>query len=198
MGSFCRQQELFLGQIMEGVERGNAGEWKGGFLPMLQAVLGEVDLWSQGCMVSSYPAAPLPCLITWRAKQSAWQCGKAQHLLQPPGPLTSCKACPVCPNLSLVQAVCVRGFGCESEIPARAESPAHCFWSILTDRLGFRLSAKDLNMWLFPFLLLALLWLNPSHSLHHLLASRRQRPQFSNLCDGIPVCCYRVVRLTNP
>lgn len=36
---------------------------------------------------------------------------------------------------------------------------------VYTDsRFGFPLSAKDLNMWLFPFLLLALLWLNPSHS----------------------------------
>lgn len=50
---------------------------------MLRAVLAEVDMQNQGAAASgsgSYPAALLPCLITWRAKQSAWECVKAQYL----------------------------------------------------------------------------------------------------------------------
>lgn len=66
-GCFCRQQGLFLGQILEEVEKGNAGEWKETVLLMLRAVLAEVDMQNHGAKASgsgSYPAAQLPCLIT--------------------------------------------------------------------------------------------------------------------------------------
>lgn len=142
----------------------------------------------QGKLLPSSPASLFNYLKSKTVSLAVWE--------SPVSPAASWRsdilqASPVCPSFSLVQALCVRGFGCESEIPARAESPAHCFWSILTDRLGFPLSAKDFNVWLFPFLLLALLWLNPSHSLYHMLASRRLRPYFSNLCDGI--LCVAIV-----
>lgn len=56
-------------------------------LLMLRAVPAEVDMQNYGSAASgsgSYPAALLPCLITWRAKQSAWECVKTQYLSQPP------------------------------------------------------------------------------------------------------------------
>lgn len=142
---FMHGWDVFVGsRIISGSDFGRGGErkcWRVKAGPSIDVPGSAWGSWyaepgSQGFRVSSHPAAQLPCLITWRAKQSAWPCGKPQYLLQPPGSLTSWKASPVCPSFSLVQALCVRGFGCESEIPARAESPAHCFWSILTAGLA--------------------------------------------------------------
>lgn len=98
--------------------------------------------WSPSFRVRLIPRALLPCLITWRAKQSAWECVNTQYLLQPPGVLTSCKASPVCPPASgwlppwvpfFLEALCGRGFGQEFEVPASAVSllsPSGLHWQI--------------------------------------------------------------------
>jgi hypothetical protein len=137
---------------------------------MLQAVLVEADMQNHGAKAlgsGSNPAALLPCLITWSAKQSGWECVKPQYLSQQPGALTSCKASPVCWPASgwltpwvpfFQEALCARG-------------STWLFWgtcqpcvlcSLLlnyTNRLIF-FSLKDLNIWFLHFMLLALLWNN--------------------------------------
>lgn len=98
--------------------------------------------WSRSFGVRLIPRALLPCLITWRAKQSARECVKTQYLSQPPGALTSCKASPVRPLASgwlppwvpfFLEALCGRGFGQEFEVPASAVSPcspSRLLWQI--------------------------------------------------------------------
>lgn len=126
LGGFVSRSDL--GRGGEGSER----ESEENVLLMLWAVFAEVDRQNCGASASgsgSDPAALLPCLITWRAKQSAWECVKILYLSQPPGALTSCKASPVCapePVSGLLlpwvpfflETLCGRGFGQEFEVSA--------------------------------------------------------------------------------
>lgn len=98
------------------------------------------------------------------------------------------------------EALCVRGFGQEAEIPASAQSPAHSFWSPLTDRLEFPFSVKGLNIWLFRFILLAFcetVPFIPTDTNQWKTGCSLLSSYFSTSCHTVScVCCYFGVRLT--
>lgn len=137
---------------------------------MLRAVLAEVDMQNHGAAASgsgSYPAALLPCLITWRAKQSGWECVKTPVSLTAAWRSDILQGQP-CLSASVRLAQTLGSFlsggivwkrvwsgiwgSCQCCVPC---SPLLDH----TDRHAWLKKKKDLRIWLY-FILLALLWNN--------------------------------------
>lgn len=110
----------------ERVEKRKLCWCSGQFLRKLICRTREPRLWGQ-----AVPSSPASLFNYLKSKTVSLRVCESPVSLQPPGALTSCKASPVCPPASgwlppwvpfFLEALCRRGFGPESEVPARAVS----------------------------------------------------------------------------